>query len=74
MLKKSIALLLTTSMIMIMFVGCGSKKEGPKNVVTLKKVTVILDWIPNTNHTGLYVAKDKGYFKQQGLEDRKSVV
>ncbi|MGM0852065.1 MAG: ABC transporter substrate-binding protein [Bacillota bacterium] len=34
----------------------------------LKKVTVVLDWTPNTNHTGLYVAKEKGYFKEQGLD------
>nr|WP_246578212.1 ABC transporter substrate-binding protein [Clostridium frigoris] len=53
---------------MIMFVGCGAKEESPKKEVTLKKVIVILDWIPNTNHTGLYVAKDKGYYKQQGLD------
>ena len=23
---------------------------------------------PNTNHTGLYVAKEKGYFKDAGLD------
>ncbi|MBW9153745.1 ABC transporter substrate-binding protein [Clostridium estertheticum] len=68
MLKKVIALLLTASMTTIIFAGCGVKKESQKKEVTLKKVTVILDWIPNTNHTGLYVAKDKGYFKQQGLD------
>lgn len=34
----------------------------------LQKVTVILDWVPNTNHTGLYVALDKGYYKEQGLD------
>jgi len=38
------------------------QKEG------LKKVTVVLDWTPNTNHTGLYVAKEKGYFEDQGLD------
>ena len=27
-----------------------------------------MDWVPNTNHTGLYVAKDNGYFKEEGLE------
>ncbi len=32
-----------------------------------QKVTVMLDWVPNTNHTGLYVAQEKGYFKEQGL-------
>lgn len=34
----------------------------------LKKVTFLLDWTPNTNHTGLYVAKEKGFFKEQGLD------
>ncbi|AEH51683.1 ABC transporter substrate-binding protein [Pseudothermotoga thermarum] len=33
-----------------------------------QKVTVILDWYPNTNHTGLYVALEKGYFKEENLE------
>ncbi len=32
------------------------------------RVTVLLDWTPNTNHTGLYVAKDKGYYKAQNLD------
>lgn len=34
----------------------------------LKKITFVLDWTPNTNHTGLYVAQDKGYFTEAGLE------
>jgi ABC-type nitrate/sulfonate/bicarbonate transport system substrate-binding protein len=33
----------------------------------LTDVKVVLDWTPNTNHTGLYVAKDQGYFEQEGL-------
>jgi len=39
--------------------GCTKKSD---------KVTITLDWTPNTNHTGLYVAKDKGYFAEAGLE------
>ena len=27
----------------------------------------MLDWTPNTNHTGLYVAVNEGYFEQEGL-------
>ena len=34
----------------------------------LKKVTVILDYVPNTNHTGMYVALDKGYYEEEGLD------
>lgn len=33
----------------------------------LKPVKVALDWTPNTNHVGLYVAQAKGYFKDAGL-------
>jgi ABC-type nitrate/sulfonate/bicarbonate transport system substrate-binding protein len=34
----------------------------------LTDVKIVLDWTPNTNHTGLYVAKDQGYFEQEGLK------
>ena len=38
------------------------EKEEPE------KLTFVLDWTPNTNHTGLYVAQSLGYFEDQGLE------
>lgn len=34
---------------------------------SLKEITFVLDWTPNTNHTGLYVAREKGYFQEEGL-------
>ncbi|WP_042351828.1 ABC transporter substrate-binding protein [Bacillus massiliigorillae] len=55
----------------LLLVGCSgnNSNEGDKNKKEdLKKVSVVLDWTPNTNHTGLYVAKEKGYFKEQGLD------
>lgn len=33
-----------------------------------EKIDFILDWVPNTNHTGLYVAQEKGYFTDAGLD------
>ncbi|MFQ9674930.1 MAG: ABC transporter substrate-binding protein, partial [Clostridium paraputrificum] len=45
--------------------GASKKSEGEEG---LEKVKVILDWTPNTNHTGIYVAKEKGYFKELGLD------
>lgn len=30
-------------------------------------VTVILDYVANTNHTGMYVALDQGYYEEEGL-------
>ncbi len=41
--------------------GTGSARDP-------QKITFVLDWTPNTNHTGLYVAQEKGYFEDAGLE------
>ena len=30
-------------------------------------VTVILDYVPNTNHTGMYIALHNGYYAEEGL-------
>jgi ABC-type nitrate/sulfonate/bicarbonate transport system substrate-binding protein len=30
-------------------------------------VTIALDWTPNTNHVGLYVAEAKGFYEEAGL-------
>ncbi len=32
-----------------------------------KEIVIMLDWTPNTNHTGIYLAKDLGYFESEGL-------
>lgn len=45
---------------MMMVVSCKEKKHS-------KELTIVLDWTPNTNHTGLFVAQKKGYFKELGL-------
>ncbi|MUT66296.1 ABC transporter substrate-binding protein [Paenibacillus sp. NEAU-GSW1] len=70
--KRTIVLAVIT-----LLAGCGAvnnsseQKEseaGATKSAELEKVKLVLDWTPNTNHTGLYVARDKGYFKEQGLE------
>lgn len=64
MMKKLTNLLFILSLAFFL-VAC-EKKDA--NAQKLKEITIVLDWTPNTNHTGLYVAKDKGYFKDQGLK------
>jgi ABC-type nitrate/sulfonate/bicarbonate transport system substrate-binding protein len=48
--------------------GCSSDEPTAGEKDSLKKVSIVLDWTPNTNHTGIYVAKEKGYFKKHGLD------
>ncbi len=66
-----IALLFTLSFILV---ACGNEKAGTSESETNpekqpdQKVTVMLDWFPNTNHTGLYAALENGYYKEQRLD------
>ncbi|WP_405082686.1 ABC transporter substrate-binding protein [Paenibacillus chitinolyticus] len=49
--------------------GAQSSPEAAQTPAAVQKtdIKVVLDWSPNTNHTGLYVAKAKGYFAEKGL-------
>ncbi len=61
-MKKLIVLLLVFALV-FGAVGCGAHVEQTE----AEKVTVVLDWTPNTNHTGIFVAQAKGYFEEAGL-------
>lgn len=67
-MKKRIISLLLVAAMCIGLVACGNKKENKETKEGLTKITFVLDWTPNTNHTGLYVADAKGYFEEAGLE------
>lgn len=54
-MKKLI--LLTT---LLIFTAC-SKPES-------NKTKLFLDWTPNTNHTGIFVAEELGFYKDEGLD------
>ena len=62
-------LTVVTALLAVVLVACGQGTASKDNKeVELKKIDFILDWTPNTNHTGLYVAKEKGYFKEAGVD------
>lgn len=44
-----------------------SESENTGADDALEDVTVILDYMVNTNHTGMYVALDQGFYKEAGL-------
>ena len=58
----------------IMLAACGANEEHDDTTSDeqpgeeLYPVQVVLDWTPNTNHTGLYVADAKGFFAEEGLD------
>lgn len=48
--------------------GCGKIKEEKHPDEHLTEITMVLDWTPTTEHSGLYVAMKKGYFEKEGLD------
>jgi ABC-type nitrate/sulfonate/bicarbonate transport system substrate-binding protein len=68
MIKKILMVILVFTILLTPLAGCGDVKKDANDKVTLKKVTLLLDWVPNTNHTGLYVARDNGYYAEEGLD------
>lgn len=68
-MKKRLLSILLIAAMSIGLVACGGNAEQSEESENgLKKITVVLDWTPNTNHTGLYVAQANGYFEEAGLE------
>jgi len=65
-MKRIFSLLLALSLIILTLSACGVPADTARGET--EKITFVLDWTPNTNHTGLYVAEAKGYFKDAGLE------
>lgn len=65
-IKKYISIALAGALMLTTLSGCSKKEE--KSADGVEKVTVVLDWTPNTNHTGLYTALENGYYKDQGLD------
>ncbi len=42
--------------------------DTSSTVAPLVPIRVALDWYPNANHIGLYIAEERGYFREEGLK------
>lgn len=69
-MKKYLRLLALVLALVFTFslVSCAkSSNDENKPADEAKEIIVSLDWTPNTNHTGLYVALANGYYADAGL-------
>jgi ABC-type nitrate/sulfonate/bicarbonate transport system substrate-binding protein len=62
-MMKKLIILISMLLMCAALSACGQNKSAE-----LEKITFVLDWTPNTNHTGIYVAQALGYFEEAGLE------
>ena len=67
MKKRLIALLAIIAMVLGL-AGCASNNSAESTPQAPEKINFVLDWTPNTNHSGVYVAKELGYFRDAGME------
>ena len=65
-MNKLAALVLVPLVMILTVVACGSSAEATP--VPLTKVSLALDWFPWSNHSGMFIAKDRGYFADEGLD------
>lgn len=64
-IARKIGALALCAAVLFTLCACGGEQDSG-----LTEVTLCLDWTPNTNHTGFYVAQALGYFEQAGLSVR----
>lgn len=70
--RRATALTSAALAALLVLAGCAStgagNSSGTSGNQNLTPVTLALDWTPNTNHTGIYVAQQKGWYKDQGID------
>jgi len=60
MKKKLTALIFAVLMMTFGLAACGDSSASDEETADNTAVTFVLDWTPNTNHTGVYVADKLG--------------
>lgn len=69
-MKKKWISHIVIAFMLVMLAGCNtSKNEAAKSNKDkkLEDISIMLDWYPNAVHSAIYVAKEKGYFEDEGL-------
>lgn len=66
---RSTAVVAVLAVLSLVLAGCGGSSSGPGGAAgDPDTIRVALDWTPNTNHTGLFVAQQMGWFRDAGLD------
>ena len=63
---RAIAVALSLLILAAGLAACGAKSESTKGEA--EKLTLDLDFYPNPDHAGIYMAQEEGFFSEAGLE------
>ena len=76
-MRKRLTYIGVVMLLITTLAGCASQPTteptaastaAPSATLSPTRAILSLDWVPNTNHTGFYVAKEKGWYAEQGLD------
>lgn len=74
--KPLIALAAAIALVPALVAGCGGGDDAApasSTAASVQDVSLALDWFPNADHAGIYVAKEKGLDTQAGADIAPSV-
>ncbi len=61
-MKRTVFSILFLAAVGVLSTNLNCQRKG------IEKLTLMLDWFPNPDHVPIYVAKEKGYFKEKGID------
>lgn len=67
-MRKILFSIITIIFIIVIIIILSKPKVTNDNSGKLQTVTLAMDWTPNTNHTGIYVALEKGWYKEENID------
>ena len=56
------------AVVAVALTACSGDGDGAGGGENRPKVRLALDWTPNVNHTGIFIAQQQGWFKEAGLD------
>jgi putative hydroxymethylpyrimidine transport system substrate-binding protein len=63
---RATLVVLALAILAVGLAACGSKSENTKGEP--EALSLDLDYLPNADHAGIYMAQEEGFFKEAGLE------
>ena len=69
MIHRRVVPVMLAALLTLSLAACGEKKEATGEAA-LERVDLVLDYLPNADHAGIYAAIEEGEFKQAALDVR----
>lgn len=67
-MKRGLATVAALAALLLALTGCGEKKDAVAASGATRSLTLMLDYLPNPDHVGLYMALADGAFARAGLD------